>query len=377
VQAVAEAARMLREAAAPLLLVGEAVQHARCQPALQALAECLGCAVVSTFAGSGVLPAAHPQHLLFQSRAAEEAIAACDLLLAVGTSFPENVNYGRLAAFAQNDAGRQVIAMHTDVAAIGVNRPVDLAVIGHLPLAIEQLRAALGDPRPLAPRLAAWKQQESDERQASIAAIPDRGSLHPSRLMLEAREAVPDDATIVLDGGLTIFYQHGFFEKRQADFVYGAHYSHLGCGLPQAVGVQLAQGRDKPVCLLTGDGALGFHVMELETAVRHRLPIVVVVNDDRALGAEMAAHLQHIGHPIEVKFAPVRYDRMAEAMGAHGELVERAQDVQPAIRRAFASGKPALVQVLTDPDANHLEPHPFAAARASWIHADVQDRYGH
>jgi thiamine pyrophosphate-dependent acetolactate synthase large subunit-like protein len=375
-QAVAQAAAMLREAAAPVLLVGEAVQHARCQRALLALVEALGCPVVSTFAGSGVVPSGHPQHLLFQSGAAEEAIAAADVLLAVGTCFPENLNYGRLAAFAANDASRKVIALDTDVAAIGVNRPVDLAVIGHLPLSIDQLRAAFGEPRRPTAQLRAWKNAEQDERRASVGAIPDRGKLHPSRLMLEAREAVADAATIVLDGGLTIFYQHGFFEKRGGDFVYGAHYSHLGCGLPQAIGVQLAQGREHPVCLITGDGALGFHFMELETAVRHGLPIVVIVNDDRALGAEMAAHMQHIGHPIEVRFAPVRYDRMAEAIGAHGELVERAQDVQPAIRRAFDSGKPALVQVLTDPDANHLEPHPFAQARASWIHADVQDRYG-
>ena len=374
--AVAQAAAMLRASVAPVLLVGEAVQHARCRSELVALAETLGCPVVSTFAGSGVLPSSHAQSLLLQGRAAQEAIAAADVLLAVGTCLPENVNYGRLAVFADNDAQRKVIALDTDVAAIGVNRPVDLAVIGHLPLAIESLRAALGEPRPRAERLRAWKEMQADEHRAAIAAIPDRGKLHPSRMMLEAREAVPDQASIVLDGGLTIFYQHGFFEKRGGDFVYGAHYSHLGCGLPQAVGVQLAQGRDQPVCLITGDGALGFHFMELETAVRHRLPIVVIVNDDRALGAEMAAHMQHIGHPIEVQFAPVRYDRMAEAMGAHGEFVERAEDVQPAIRRAFASGKTALVQVLTDPDANHLEPHPFAAARASWIHADVQDRYG-
>ncbi|WP_431777935.1 thiamine pyrophosphate-dependent enzyme [Ottowia caeni] len=195
-------------------------------------------------------------------------------------------------------------------------------------------------------------------------------------MMLEARQAVPDETTIVLDGGLTIFYQHAFFEKRGADFVYGAHYSHLGCGLPQAVGVQLAQGRGRPVCLITGDGALGFHFMELETAVRHRLPLVVLVNDDRALGAEVAAHMNHIGHPIEARFSEVRYDKMMIAMGGHGELVERVQDLQAAIRRAFASGKTALVQVRTDPHASYLEPHPYAAARASWINADVEDRYG-
>jgi thiamine pyrophosphate-dependent acetolactate synthase large subunit-like protein len=339
------------------------------------LAETLGCPVLTTFAGSGVVPAGHPQALLFQSQAGQDAIAASDLLLTVGTCLPENANYGRLAAFARGGAGRKVISLDTDPAAIGVNCPVDLAVLGPLPLTIEQLLAA-APARPLESRLAAWKRQQSDERDAAIAAIPARGPIHPSRLMLEARQAVPDDTTIVLDGGLTIFYQHAFFEKRGADFVYGAHYSHLGSGLPQAVGVQLAQGRERPVCLITGDGALGFHFMELETAVRHRLPLVVIVNDDHALGAEMAAHMQHIGHPIEVQFTPVRYDRMMQAMGGHGEYVERADDLQDAIRRAFASGKTALVQVITDPEANFREPHPFADARASWLHADVKDRYG-
>ncbi len=373
--AVAAACALLKSAARPLLLAGEAVQHQRCQSALIALAEKLGCPVVTTFAGSGVVPAAHPQALMFQSEAGQAAIAASDVVLAVGTCFPENANYGRLAAFAANDAQRKVIALDTDLVALGVNRPVDVALVGDLPLTIAQLLAA-APKRPCDSRLPAWKELQARELAANIAAIPERGALHPSRMMLEARQAVPDDTTIVLDGGLTIFYQHGFFEKRGADFVYGAHYSHLGCGLPQAVGVQLAQGREHPVCLISGDGALGFHFMELETAVRHRLPIVVLVNDDHALGAEMAAHMNHIGHPIEVSFTPVRYDLMMQAMGGHGEYVEHVQDLQPAIRRAFASGKTALVQVITDPEANHREPHPFATARASWINADVQDRYG-
>ncbi len=372
---VRAATQLLGQAASPVLLVGEAVQHRRCQPLLASLAEKLGCPVLTTFAGSGVIAASHPQALLFQSEAGQQAISQSDLVLAVGTCFPENTNYGRLQAFAANDAQRKVISVDADLAAMGANRPVDLAVAGDLELALRQLIGALPG-RAMHPRLREWKNLQALESAAAVAAIPDRGALHPSRMMLEARQAIPDDATIVLDGGLTIFYQHAFFEKRGADFVYGAHYSHLGCGLPQAVGVQLAQGRERPVCLITGDGALGVHFMELETAVRHRLPLVVLVNDDRALGAEVAAHMNHIGHTIEAKFSEVRYDQMMIAMGGHGELVEHAQDVQPAIRRAFASGKTALVQVRTDPQASHLEPHPFAAARASWINADVEDRYG-
>ena len=374
-EAVQMAAQLLAEASSPLLLAGEAVQHRRCQPLLIGLAEKLGCPVLTTFAGSGVIAASHPQALLFQGEAGQQAIAESDLVLAVGTCFPENANYGRLRAFATNEAHRKVISLDADPAAIGVNRPVDLAVVGDLERTLPQLIDAVAT-RPRHPRLPQWKQLQASEQAAAIAAIPERDELHPSRMMLEARQAVPDEATIVLDGGLTIFYQHAFFEKRGADFVYGAHYSHLGCGLPQALGVQLAQGRQHPVCLITGDGALGFHLMELETAVRHRLPLVVLVNDDRALGAEMAAHMNHIGHPIEVRFSDVRYDHMMVAMGGHGERVDRVQDLQPAIRRAFASGRTALIQVRTDPQASHLEPHPFAAARAGWINADIEDRYG-
>lgn len=373
--AVQAAVQMIGQATSAVLLVGEAVQHRRCQTLLISLAEKLGCPVLTTFAGSGVISSVHPQALLFQGEAGQQAIAQSDLMLAVGTCFPENANYGRLQAFAANEEQRKVISLDADSVSMGANRPVDLAVVGDLELTLRQLIEAL-PAQPPHPRLSEWKALQAHEQAAAVAAIPDRDALHPSRMMLEARQAVPDETTIVLDGGLTIFYQHAFFEKRGADFVYGAHYSHLGCGLPQAVGVQLAQGRGRPVCLITGDGALGFHFMELETAVRHRLPLVVLVNDDRALGAEVAAHMNHIGHPIEARFSEVRYDQMMIAMGGHGELVERVQDLQAAIRRAFASGKTALVQVRTDPHASYLEPHPYAAARASWINADVEDRYG-
>lgn len=373
--AIMQAASMLTEARAPLLLLGEAVQHQQAQAQAIALAEQVGCPIVTTFAGSGVVPAAHAHALQFDSEAGQQAVAGCDLLLAVGTCFPENVNYGRLAAFQENAQQRRCILIDGDAQAVGLNRPVDLALIGGLSPVLGQLQQAVA-PRPTDPRLPQWKQMQTQERERAIAALPERAAIHPSRLMLQAREAVPDEAAIVLDGGLTIFYQHAFFEKRSGPFVYGAHYSHLGCGLAQAIGVQLALGRSTPVCLLTGDGALGFHIMELETAIRHKLPIVVIVNDDHALGAEVAAHLNHIGHTIEVEFSPVRLDRVIEAMGGHGEYVVRLEDIQPAIRRAFASGKTALVQVITDPEAAHREPHPYSPARANWINADVKDRYG-
>ena len=227
---ISAAVQFLAEAKAPLLLVGEAVQHQQAKQDAIALAERLGCPILTTFAGSGVVPARHPQALLFESEAGQQAIAASDLLLAVGTCFPENVNYGRLAAFQENADQRRCILVDGDPTAVGLNRPVDVAVIGALPAVLEQLRMPFL-PRAANPRLPRWKATAGRGTAAAIEALPTRTAIHPSRLMLHAREAVPDDAAIVLDGGLTIFYQHAFFEKRGADFVYGAHYSHLGCGL--------------------------------------------------------------------------------------------------------------------------------------------------
>jgi acetolactate synthase I/II/III large subunit len=174
----------------------------------------------------------------------------------------------------------------------------------------------------------------------------------------------------VLDGGLTILYKLAFFEQRSRDFLYTSTFSHLGIGLGYAIGAQLAAGRTRPVCLISGDGALGFHFMEFETMVRHNLPVVVIVNDDQALGAEMAAHMDHIGHPIQVTFSPVRYDEMVRAVGGYGEYVEKSEDIQPAIKRAFASGKTAIVQVSVDQDASHAYMPPYVMDLVSWLEAD-------
>src|SRR5690606_38058862 len=116
-----------------------------------------------TFAGSGLLAASHPQWLLFQSQAAEEAIATSDVLLSVGTCLPEMVNYGRLGPFARNDAERRVIALDPDAESIGVNRPVDLAVVGDLRLTIGQLADAIGEPLPRNAQLPRWRQLLADE----------------------------------------------------------------------------------------------------------------------------------------------------------------------------------------------------------------------
>lgn len=369
---IERAAAMLREASCPLVLAGDEVHSTRTHAALRALIEQLGAPAITTFGGSGALPQTHPQWLSYSSAAGQAAIAASDLVLAIGTCIPENVNYGRQRHFARGNVERRWIQLDPDPAAIGINRPIDLAVIGALQESLPQLSRALADggPLPPNPRTAAWRDAFERERAEALAQIPDTRPVNPNRLMLEARAALPDDTVVVSDSGFTIVYQHDCFEKRSPDFIWGAFAAHLGTGLPQAIGAQLAVGPDRPVCLLIGDGGLGVHLMELETAVRHQLPIIVVVNDDRAFAAELMALDAHMQATPEALFMDARFDQFVASMGGHGEFVEATGDIQPAIRRALASRRTAVVQVRTDQQSGIKYPPLSGMELYSWVHED-------
>ena len=159
------------------------------------------------------------------------------------------------------------------------------------------------------------------------------------------------------DGGCTALWELAYHELRSRDYLWTSKFGHLGTGLPYAIGAQLAIGGSRRVCLITGDSAFQFHLSELETAVRKRLPIVCVVNSDAAWGMEHPGFRMAFGtdKDVEVRWGEVRFDRIAEGFGAHGELVERTADIGPAVRRALDSGRPAVVQVVVDPEVNAFE----------------------
>ena len=370
--ALDDAVREIVAAQSLLLIGGEEIHSTRTHDDFRNLAKILACPVITTFAGAGALTQTDPQWLSYASSAGREAIAYADVVLAIGTCIPENINYGRQRAFAAGNDSRKWIQVDPDPAAIGINRHIDRPVVGALPDVLPQLceRLQAAGGRRAHPKLVEWRRAFEEERDAQFASVTAVRPIDPNKLMLEAREAIPDDAVIVSDAGFTIVYQHDCFEKRSNDFIWGAFAAHVGAGLPQAIGAQLAVGRERLVCLLCGDGALGAHVMELETAVRHELPLIVVVNDDQAFAAELMALQEHIGATPETKFAAARFDQFIRSMGGHGEYVDVPEDIQPAIRRAIASGKTALVQVKTDPDSGLNYP-PFSGEELySWVHED-------
>lgn len=378
-EVIQQALAMLANASCPVLLGGTGIHTSQSYDQFEQLARLLQCPVITTIGGSGTLPETDKQWVSYYSQTGQKLVKECDLILALGTSIPETLNYGRQRYFYDGDESRKWILVEQDVNAFGINRPIDLAILGKIEDFLPKLCTELerNSENIANERFLSWRNAYVSEYQQKVASLEGASSLNPSKLMVEAREAVPDNAIIVADSGLIIMHQLAYFEKRSRHFLWTSKYGHLGSGMPYAIGAKLQAGRDKPVCLISGDGGIGFHFMEFETAVRHQLGIVVIVSDDQALGAEMQAHLEHIGHTIEVTFAPVRYDLMAAAMGGHGEYVDKAEEIQPAVQRAFASGKPAIVQVKVDPQSSVKYPVPYAEELMSWLSEDVNPDAAH
>lgn len=200
---------------------------------------------------------------------------------------------------------------------------------------------------------------------------PAASGVHPGRMVMAVRQHFPREAITVLDGGNTTLTGVAFHPILSSpSFLYSVKMGYLGTGLPFAMGAKLAA-PGRPVCLITGDGALGFHPMELETAVREDLPIVVVVAVDDAWGMEKTAYLaQGLGagdwEGRGIELAPVRYDGLARELGCHAERVERDEDLAPALARATAAGRPAVLHVAIDRELNTRPPgwEQFRKARA-------------
>jgi thiamine pyrophosphate-dependent acetolactate synthase large subunit-like protein len=199
--------------------------------------------------------------------------------------------------------------------------------------------------------------------------------VHPARLVVEATKVFPADGILVRDGGATTIFQWTYSLAKPNDVIWNQNFGHLGTGLPYAVGAGVATGGKRPIMLITGDSSIQFHIAELETAARLNLPLVVVVAVDYAWGLEVGVYKRTFGQESRetgAHWSPAtRLDKVAEGFGCHGEFVEREEDIAPAIKRAYASGKPAVIHVLVDPKANSEEMpnyHEYATWAAEGAH---------
>jgi acetolactate synthase I/II/III large subunit len=379
---LAQAVELLAQAKFPVILAGQGIHTARGHDELEALARCLNCAVIPTFGAKGALPENDPQTLVFGFEGSLEACAEADVVLAVGTSIGEAVFFGEAPRWGE--AGVQKwIHVERNPSRLHTNRFADCPVIGDLKAVLPAITEKLGAQgvRAERPRLLELKQKQLVWRKALGARSKDVVPMDPGFAFQELRKAVPDEAILVRDGGCTAIWELMLFEQRSRDFIASAHIAQLGCGLPYANGAQLIAGNDRPVLLISGDGAIGFQWMEFETAVRENLPIIVVINCDACWGMELMDFYDGEGSEQNcpgVMMAPVRYDKMALAIGGHGEYVERAGDIAAAVKRAIASDRPAVIQLVTDFNINaNTMAMPELAQVLTFYNLDGAQGYGH
>ena len=357
-----EAAALIRQAEQPVLLVGHGVHTSRAGASVKELADLMACPVVQTSGGTSFIEGLEDRTFPYGfSPSAVEAVVQSDLCLAIGTELGEPVHFGRGRHWLENEAIRKWVLIEQDPTAIGVNRPIDVPLVGDLRAVVPQLSAALKNtPRTATPELARWIEQDAT-RLAELAESAPSGMspVHPARLVVEATKDFPAEGILVRDGGATTIFGWTYTQCKPHDVVWNQNFGHLGTGLPYAVGASVADGGRRPVLLITGDSSFQFQIAELETAARLNLPLVTVVAVDYAWGLEVGVYKRTFGQgsrETAVHWSKeTRLDKVAEGFGCYGEYVDTDAEIAPAIKRAFASGKPGVIHVAVDPKANSEE----------------------
>ena len=378
------AARMLLDAEAPLIHAGSGVLHAMATDELRAVAEALPAPVTTSWAGRDVIderldvsvPMIYPQ-LVDQVR------TDADVVLAVGTRFAETDWWGKAPHWRTPDAQR-VIQVDADEELLGVNKPIDLAVLGDARVFLARLSERLGQPdlaedlsrrrAARAERLAGYRASLTETRGMLDGALSAHSDpLHTSHLAAVMQAVLPEDSITVLDGGTTPVWGTLYHQVRHPHSMVSTHgkFGMLGAGVPQALGAKRAA-PERLVACLTGDGAFGMHPQEIETAVRAGLPVLVVVAVDLAWGMvkttqEMTIDSETLfsqgGLPeeqlINTDFSPIRYDLMAESMGARGLRVSASDQLESTLREARSlveAGHPVVVHADVDKVAHKFAP---------------------
>jgi len=344
-----EAAGIINSAAKPVLLGGSGVGLSGCGDSLKAFVEKTGVPFGLINYGRGVLADDHPQSLSQGGFIGLTAgLPVADVVIAVGVRFNWVLQSGHLFP------GARVVRIDIDPAELDRNQTADVGLAGDAGQVLDQL-LPLVDQREhgqwrdtFQKAAAAFMTTELEKRQTPGEPI------HPSRLVDRIRHVFGTDAYYVADGGDTAYYGMSGFASDHPAGVLAPAAGLLGClgtGIPFALAARLAH-PDKPVVVLNGDGSFGFNGMEFDTAVRHNLPIICVVNNDCAWG--MIKHSQEISLGEDrctcAELGQRHYEKMVEGLGGHGELVTREEEIIPALERARDAGKPACVNVITDPD---------------------------
>ncbi|MEW6669106.1 MAG: thiamine pyrophosphate-binding protein [Thermodesulfobacteriota bacterium] len=363
------AARMLVEAGLPLIHAGSGVIHAGASEELARLAETLHAPVTTSWAARGVLPETSPLAWpMVHVKAVNEVRNRADLALCLGSRLGETDWWGK-APYWRRPPEQRMIQVDVEEDALGRIRPNEMAVLSDVKVFLRQVLECLEGEKSRIPL---------EKRKEAVAGLAkgrdeDRGRLDQKLNDLSVpmltghvpavcRQVFADDAVAVFDGGNTAVWSQFFHQVRVPNTQLSTHhFGMLGAGVGQALGAAVAR-PDKQVYCIIGDGAFGFHPQEIETAVRNGLKVVFLVICDRQWGMvkmNQQFTLKPLKTMIRKSLSPeetintdlgeIQFDKLAEAMGGHGERVSDPGLLRAALERSLASGKCAVIHVDVDP----------------------------
>jgi acetolactate synthase-1/2/3 large subunit len=345
---VARIAGLLAAARRPVLVLGSDVWLGGAEEAARAAAETLRLPVITNGQARGVLPRGHE---LLVTRARSAAFAEADLVIVAGVPLDFRLRYG---SFGPKEAPARVVHVADAPEGIASHCALAASAAGDLAAFFTLLAEAArpgGDPD--------WLGRLQAAGRASVAAdadllASDATPVHPMRVYGELLKALDDDAVVIGDGGDFVSFAGRLVEPaRPGRWLDPGPFGCLGTGLGYAIGARLAHPSSQ-IVLLLGDGAAGLSLMDADTLARHNLPVVIIVGNNGAWGLEKGPMRAVYGYDVAADLRPgTRYDEVVRGLGGAGELITSPAEIAPALRRAFASGVPYLLNVITDVDAEY------------------------
>lgn len=344
-------ADLLVRASRPVLVLGTDVWADGAEEAALRLVEELGVPAITNGMGRGIVPGGHP---LLATKARGQALGTADLVVVVGTPLDFRLGYG---VFGGKDGAEPAKVVHVadSPAQVSGHATMAASVAGDLTACLDGILAAVD--RRGRTSYAGWSStlqetvRAAAERDAALLTA-EADPVHPARIYGELVPRLADDAVVIGDGGDFVSFAGKFVEpKRPGGWLDPGPYGCLGAGLGAAIAARLAR-PSAQVVLLLGDGAAGFSLLDVDTLVRHGLPVVMVMGNNSAWGLEKGPMQMLYGYDVAADLAKqTRYDEVVKALGGAGETVTDPRQIGPALDRAFASGVPYLVNVITDVDA--------------------------
>ncbi len=343
---VRETVKLIRESTRPILLAGGGVWWSQAWEEMREFVDRTGMPFYTAPISRGLIPEDHP--LSFPA-ARSTALREADLIIVVGTRFNWIMTFGRRLG-----AEAKLVQVDIHEQELGHNRSIDIGIVGDAKTVLSQLNAEVARVGFKTRADSDWVThlRDSDaERRERVAPLEnsDQVPIHPLRLCKDLREVMDRDAILAVDGNEILHYGRQSIPTYEPGHrLNSGPTGCMGVGLPYAIGAKLAK-PDKQVVALHGDGSLGMNIQDFDTAVRFNLPVVVVVSNNEG----WTARVEGIRKPGR-ELGWTRFDEIAVAMGGHGESVDHPKEIKPALERAFASGKPSIVNVRTDPTARAI-----------------------